>query len=135
MGSDLVVTFSLSKDTILTMIPPTLISTIKLFLDTELRERVKVLPRSNIKAVLLHKVLTELITAFSISNIVKALAKHFEGKNIGLGLETRNILHTMKFLEENNLKVDYIMMSINPLGYRMTLLKESGERAIVEPSA
>jgi len=97
LGSDLVVTFSLSKDTILTMIPPTLISTIKLFLDTELRERVKVLPRSNIKAVLLHKVLTELITAFSISNIVKALAKHFEGKNIGLGLETRNILHTMKF--------------------------------------
>ncbi|MEM4763248.1 MAG: hypothetical protein QXH05_05555 [Thermosphaera sp.] len=40
----------------------------------------KILPRNNVKAVLLHETLTELIVAFNILEIVRALVKHFRRK-------------------------------------------------------
>lgn len=127
---------SLSKDIMmLFMTIPTPVNIVKLFLDTELKKYVEILPKNNIKAILLHEVLTELVVAFNIPEIIKALVKHFRRKNISFGLETRNVLHTMNFLEENGLKIDYVMTPINPLGYQMTPSKESAEGAIVRLSA
>lgn len=125
---------SLSKGTILTAIPPKVTNFAKLFLEAELNEYIKLLPRDNVKAVLLHEVLTELTVAFNIPDIVKELAKYFNSRHIGFGLETRNIVHTKKFLEENMLKIDYIMTPMNMLGYQMTKSKESAEDAILELS-
>ncbi|MEM4489393.1 MAG: hypothetical protein QXK88_11495 [Desulfurococcaceae archaeon] len=125
---------SLSKDGLLSLMTPIPVNIVKLFLDSELKEYMKILPRNNVKAVLLHETLTELIVAFNIPEIVRALVKHFRRKNIGFGLETRNVLRTMEFLMENDLKVDYVMTPLNPLGYQMTPSKEDAERAIVRLS-
>lgn len=129
-----ILTTSLSKRTILSVIPPTPINFIKLFVETEFNEYLKILPRNNIKAVLLHEVLTELIAAFNIPNAIRSLAKHFNERGIGFGLETRNIMHIKSFLEENNLKIDYVMTPMNPLGYQMTPSREAAENAILELS-
>lgn len=129
-----ILTTSISKDVLSLMTSLTPVNIIRLFLDAELEEYVKMLPRNNVKAILLHEVLTELIVAFDIPDIIKALVKYFKRKNIGFGLETRNILHVLKFLEENDLKVDYIMTPINPLGYQMTPSKKSAESAVLKLS-
>jgi len=107
---------------------PTPTNLIKMFLEAELKEYLAVLP--NIKAILLHEVLTELITAFNLGQVVKELAKHFSRKGLGFGLETRNIKSTKRFLEDNEILVDYLMTPLNPLGYQMTPTKEEAEESV-----
>lgn len=125
---------SLNRDTIKLMLLPTPTKIINMFIDSELREYIRILPRSNIKAILLHEVLTELITAFNLDSAVKSLARHFEKRGVGFGLETRNILNTKEFLEKSNLTVEYIMTPMNPLGYQMTPSKEVAEKTILKLS-
>jgi len=107
---------------------PTPINLIKMFLEAELKEYLSVLP--NVKAVFLHEILTELIIAFNISHVIKELSKHFLEKNIYLGLETRNLKHTERFLENNDLHIRYLMTPLNPLGYQMTPTKEEVEASV-----
>lgn len=117
------------------LLQPKPINFIKLFLETELEEYLRVLPKENVKAVLLHEVLTELLTAFNLDDIVKELAEHFRKQGIGFGLESRNIVKVKQLLEGNGMTVDYLMTPMNPLGYQMTPAREEAEKTIVELSA
>jgi len=111
---------------------PTPTNLIKMFLEAELKEYLAVLP--NVKAILLHEVLTELITAFNLGQVVKELAKHFSRRGLGFGLETRNIKHVRNFLDKNGIKIDYLMTPLNRIGYQMTPTKEEAEESIKELS-
>jgi uroporphyrinogen-III synthase len=93
----------------------------------------KVLPRERVKALLLHEVLTELIVAYSLVELLEELQEYVERKlEVSFGLETRNIGQLRRFLKENGIQVDYIMTPMNPLGYQMAPSKEEAEEAIQE---
>jgi hypothetical protein len=104
-----------------------------LFIGMEANLYLKVLPRERVKAILLHEVLTELIVAYSLVELLEELKGYVERKlKVGFGLETRNIGQLRRFLEENGIQVDYIMTPMNPLGYQMAPSKEEAEEAIQE---
>ena len=104
-----------------------------LFIGMEANLYLKVLPRERVKAILLHEVLTELIVAYSLVELLEELKGYVERKlEVGFGLETRNIGQLRRFLEENGIQVDYIMTPMNPLGYQMAPSKEEAEEAIQE---
>jgi hypothetical protein len=104
-----------------------------LFIGMEANLYLKVLPRERVKAILLHEVLTELIVAYSLVELLEELKGYVERKlKVGFGLETRNIGQLRRFLEENGIQVDYIMTPMNPLGYQMAPSKEEAEEAIRE---
>jgi hypothetical protein len=104
-----------------------------LFIGMEANLYLKVLPRERVKALLLHEVLTELIVAYSLVELLEELKGYVERKlKVGFGLETRNIGQLRRFLEESGIQVDYIMTPMNPLGYQMAPSKEEAEEAIQE---
>jgi hypothetical protein len=104
-----------------------------LFIGMEANLYLKVLPRERVKAILLHEVLTELIVAYNLVELLEELKGYVERKlKVGFGLETRNIGQLRRFLEENGIQVDYIMTPMNPLGYQMAPSKEEAEEAIQE---
>jgi nitrogen regulatory protein PII-like uncharacterized protein len=104
-----------------------------LFIGMEANLYLKVLPRERVKALLLHEVLTELIVAYSLVELLEELKGYVERKlKVGFGLETRNIGQLRRFLKENGIQVDYIMTPMNPLGYQMAPSKEEAEKAIQE---
>jgi hypothetical protein len=104
-----------------------------LFIGMEASLYLKVLPRERVKAILLHEVLTELIVAYSLVELLEELKGYVERKlEVSFGLETRNIGQLRRFLKENGIRVDYIMTPMNPLGYQMAPSKEEAEKAIQE---
>jgi len=104
-----------------------------LFIGTEAKPYLKILPRERIKAILLHEVLTELIMAYDLVELLRELKRYVEKKlKVGFGLETRNIGQLKKFLEENNIRVEYVMTPLNPLGYQMAPSKEGAGKAMEE---
>jgi hypothetical protein len=104
-----------------------------LFIGMEANLYLKVLPRERVKAILLHEVLTELIVAYNLVELLEELKGYVERKlKVGFGLETRNIGQLRRFLEESGIQVDYIMTPMNPLGYQMAPSKEEAEEAIQE---
>lgn len=116
------------------IIPPTPDKFIVLFIESELREYMKILPRENIKAVFLHEVLTELVIAFDLEKVITVLNNHFKKQGLGFGLETRNIGYAKRFLEKNKLELEYIMTPLNLIGYQMVPNKELAEDAIISLS-
>jgi hypothetical protein len=104
-----------------------------LFIGLEVNPYLKILPKERVKAILLHEVLTELIMAYNLTDLLCELKRFVEEKlGIGFGLETRNIGQLKKYLEENNTQVEYIMTPMNPLGYQMAPSKEEAEESIRE---
>jgi len=108
-------------------IPP--YSIINLFIHENLKPYLEILPMHNVKAVLLHEVLSEVVMAFQLTKVVRELRKHFTKLGIGFGLETRNVAHLSKLLERSGETLDYVMTPMNPLGYQMGI-KEESEKAI-----
>lgn len=121
----------LRPGTIASAIPPTPSSFIRLLIEVELREYMRVLSQENIRAILLHEVLTELITAFDLARVVKSLSSYYKKRGLGFGLETRNVGCVARFIEENDLEVEYVMTPLNPLGYQMAPNRELAENAVV----
>jgi hypothetical protein len=104
-----------------------------LFIGMEVNPYLKILPKERVKAILLHEVLTELIMAYSLTDLLRELKRCVEKKlGIGFGLETRNIGELKKYLEESNIQVEYIMTPMNPLGYQMAPNREEAEESIRE---
>jgi hypothetical protein len=102
-----------------------------LFIGMEANPYLKILPRDRVKAILLHEVLTELIMAYNLTKLLRELKRFVEKRlGVGFGLETRNIGQLNKYLEENNIQVEYVMTPMNPLGYQMAPSKEEAEEAI-----
>jgi len=104
-----------------------------LFIGMEAGPYLKILPRERVKAILLHEVLTELLMAYDLAELLSELKKYVEKKlKAGFGLETRNIGQLKKYLEERGIHVEYVMTPMNPLGYQMAPSKEEAEEAIRE---
>lgn len=104
-----------------------------LFIGMEAKPYLKILPRERVKAILLHEVLTELIIAYDLEELLHELKRYVEKKlEVGFGLETRNIGQLKKYLEERGIWVEYVMTPMNPLGYQMAPSKEEAEEAIIE---
>ena len=104
-----------------------------LFIGVEAEPYLGILPRERIKAILLHEVLTELIMAFNLVDLLRELKGFVEKKlGVGFGLETRNIGQLKRFLESHGVEVEYIMTPMNSLGYQMSPSKEDAEKAIQE---
>lgn len=102
-----------------------------LFMAVEMRPYLRILPKERVKAVLLHEVLTELIMAYNLVDLLKELKKYAETRlGTGFGLETRNAGQLRQFLDENDMYVEYVMTPMNPLGYQMAPSKEDAEKAI-----
>ena len=104
-----------------------------LFIGVELEPYLRILPRERIKAILLHEVLTELIMAFNLVDLLRELKKFVEKKlGVDFGLETRNIGQLKRFLESHSIEAEYLMTPMNPLSYQMAPSKEEAEKAIQE---
>ena len=104
-----------------------------LFIGLEAESYLRILPKGRVKAILLHEVLTELIIAYNLTKLLRELKKFVEKKlGVGFGLETRNIGRLNKYLEENNIQIEYVMTPMNPLGYQMAPSKKEGEEAIIK---
>jgi len=104
-----------------------------LFIGMEANPYLEILPRDRVKAILLHEVLTELIIAYNLTKLLHELKRFVEKKlGVGFGLETRNIGRLNKYLVENNIRVEYVMTPVNPLGYQMAPSKEEAEKAVQE---
>ena len=104
-----------------------------LFIGMEANPYFKILPKERVKAILLHEVLTELIIAHNLTELLHELKRYVEKKlKVSFGLETRNIGQLKKYLEENNIQVEYIMTPMNLLGYQMAPSREEAEEAVEE---
>jgi len=104
-----------------------------LFIGTEVGPYLRILPRERIKAILLHEILTELIMAYDLVELLRELKRYVERKlGVDFGLETRNIGQLEKILERCGVEVKYVMTPMNPLGYQMSPSREKAERAIQE---
>jgi Aldo/keto reductase family. len=104
-----------------------------LFIGMEAKPYLKILPRERVKAILLHEVLTELIIAYDLAELLLELKRYVEKKlRKGFGLETRNVGQLEKYLEERGIWVEYVMTPMNPLGYQMAPSKKEAEEAIRE---
>lgn len=113
--------------------PPIHMNIARLFLKSELSEYLDILPGENIKAILLHEVLSDIVMAFKLTKLIEYLEKYFEKENMSLGIETRNILHLERFLDESKLNIEYVMIPLNPIGYQMPPPVEA-EKAITRLS-
>jgi len=101
-----------------------------LLIKAEVTPYLDVLPSERVKAILLHEILTDSIMAFGLSDLLKSLNDYVRRKiGFSFGLHTRNFgcLLRPQFL---TYCPDYIMTSINPLGYMMAPSREEVERSV-----
>ena len=104
----------------------------ELFIEAELAPYLKILPKPNVKAVLLHEVFSELIIAHGLFDMASGLGKKIEEKlkPVCFGLETRNFGYLYDFLLKFEYYPKYLMTPFNSLGYQMAPTKESVEKAV-----
>jgi len=104
----------------------------ELFIETELNPYLKILPKENVKAVLLHEILTELIVAHNLFDVAIHLGGEIEKKfrAVGFGLESRNFGYLCDFLLRLEYYPKFLMTPMNSLGYQMAPNRETVEKAI-----
>jgi hypothetical protein len=98
----------------------------------EIAPYLEVLPREKVKAVLLHEVLTEVVIAFSLTQMIEQLGRWAEELGLGFGLETRNFSYLSNCMRKWNLYPVYVMTPLNPLGYQMAANKQAVEAGVKE---
>jgi len=102
-----------------------------LFLKSEIAPFLDVLPKENVKAILLHEILTDAAMAFGLFDLIESIGRYVK-ERIGLkfGLHTKNLgcLYERKLLTCDSF--EYLMTPINPLGYGMAPCKETAEEAV-----
>jgi hypothetical protein len=102
-----------------------------LLIKTEIAPYLSILPSGKVKAILLHEILTDSIMAFGLTDLLKSLNDYVQ-KRIGFsfGLHTKNFgcLCMQEFLARGC--PEYVMTSINALGYMMAPSKEAVEKAM-----
>jgi hypothetical protein len=107
-----------------------------LFVEMEVGPYLKILPKRNIKAVLLHEVFTEFIMAHGLFDLAKCVAKDVEKRMApsSFGFETRNFGYLQSSLSELGYYPFYLMTPFNGLGYQMAPNKEAVEKAVTSLS-
>jgi len=102
------------------------------FIESELSPYLNMFCKERV-VVLLHEVLTELIMAFNLIDLLNSLDSYMERKlEVGFGLETRNLGHLHRYLSLTGYNPKYLMTPFNPLGYQMAWNKEAVEEAVKE---
>ena len=102
-----------------------------LLIATEVDPYLRVLPRGRVGAILLHEVLTELVVAYNLVELLEELRRYVERRlGVGFGLETRNVGQLAEFLDVSGVRVEYVMTPINPLGYQMAPSKYEAEESV-----
>jgi len=101
----------------------------------EIAPYLEILPREKVKAVLLHEVLTEVVIAFGLTQVIEQLSHWAEKVGVGFGLETRNFSHLCEFLRKWDLHPANVMTPVNPLGYQMAANKQAVEAGMMELGA
>lgn len=105
---------------------------IAVLLESELSPFMKVIPRSRLKAILLHELVTEMAMAFKMDSLLKGIDVHVRKKTgAGFGLETRNIGQLYGFVEKTRYMPEFVMTPINKIGYQMAPDKETAEAAVM----
>lgn len=103
------------------------------FIKADLQPYLDLLPADKIKAILLHEIITELIIAFNMMELLRFLDGYVKSRiKSPFGLETRNLGHLCRVLSTNGYWPEYIMTPINPLGYQMAPDKKTVEGCIEE---
>jgi len=98
----------------------------------EILPYLKILPREKVKAVLLHEVITEVVIAFGLNEVIEQLSCWAERLGVGFGLETRNLSHLCDRIRKGSLIPGYVMTPLNSLGYQMAASKQAVEADIEE---
>jgi len=102
-----------------------------LLIEAQIAPYLKVLPKQNIKAILLHETVTDLATAYNLVYLFKDLDHQLRQKiGVPLGLETRNLPFLYHTLRHANYIPQYIMTPLNPLGYQMAPDRYTVERTV-----
>ena len=104
-----------------------------LFINAELNPYLGVLPRERVKAVLLHEILTDCLVAYGLTDLLSSLESCVR-KRIGFsfGLHTKNFGHLFKQRSSAINCPEYLMTSLNPLGYMMAPSKQAVEEILQE---
>jgi hypothetical protein len=104
----------------------------ELFIEMELAPYHKILPRKNIKAILLHEVFTELIMAHGLFDLAQDMGKEIEKRFTPacFGFETRNFGYLQDYLEKLQYYPKYLMTPFNSLGYQMAPDRATVEKAV-----
>ncbi len=105
---------------------------VELFIEMELAPYHKILPKKNIKAILLHEVFTELIMAHGLFDLAQAVGEEIEERFAPacFGFETRNFGYLQDCLEKLEYYPQYLMTPFNSLGYQMAPDREAVEKAV-----
>lgn len=104
----------------------------QLLIRKEIAPYLEILPKEKVRAVLLHEVLTEVVIAFGLTQVIEHLNRWAEGLGFGFGLETRNFSYLSDCMRKWNLYPAYVMTPVNPLGYQMAANKEAVEAGMKE---
>jgi len=105
-------------------------------LEHDLKPFLDVIPKSRIRAVLIHEVLTEVLIAHDAPHVFETFRRFFEDTlGVPVGLETRNVCKLLRFVERHGIEVPYVMTPLNRLGYQMAPSTAEAERCIEELSA
>jgi hypothetical protein len=105
-----------------------------LFIQAELAPYLNVLPRPNVRAILLHEIATDPLIAFGRADLLSSLAARINSAlGLNFGIHTRNFGHTCRLMYEWD-SVEYVMTPINCLGHMMSPTRAAVEQAIHESS-
>ncbi len=100
------------------------------FIEREAKPFLQLLPRSRVKAILLHEVVTELIIAFGLERLYERIASHVEERiGVGFGVETRNVGLFQEWVRGRRVP-GYVMTPLNPIGYQMAPGLREAEEAV-----
>lgn len=102
-------------------------------LESEISPFLKMIPRSRLRAVFLHELVTEMAIAFRMDSLLKGVEAHMKKRTgASFGLETRNLGQLHDFVQETGYVPEFVMTPINKLGYQMAPDKETAETAVAE---
>ncbi len=101
-----------------------------LHVKAELAPYLDVLPRGRVKAVLIHEIVTDVLSAFGLVDMFVFLNDYLRRMGLDLGLHTKNFgqLHKAGVFAHTCPK--YVMTSVNSLGYMMAPTKETVEEIL-----
>jgi len=102
-----------------------------LFINAEIAPYLDVLPRERVKAVLLHEIITDCLVAFDLIDLLKSLGNYVrKTMRYGFGLHTKNFGYFHRLEVLTGICPEYIMTSINPLGYMMAPSRQDVEKSL-----
>lgn len=99
---------------------------IEIMIDDEIKE----FPKSKIKCIYLHEIITDIIVSLNLKNIMIEFLNYCKNNKLLCGLATRNVIRLHDFLKKNKIKPNRILTHLNPKGFSMNPQKLKVENLI-----